>query len=112
MNIINNACQNIQDKGNLWIKTVKDGDDVRISIRNDGPPIPPQIIGKIFEPFFTTKDIGEGYGLGLSICYGIIDSHHGQIEVKSDHDQGTEFTITLPVKQSKRGDDYYGTNKL
>jgi PAS domain S-box-containing protein len=55
---------------------------------------------KIFDPFFTTKDVGKGTGLGLWICYQIIEKHWGQIAVNSQLGQGTEFVITLPVKQS------------
>lgn len=54
----------------------------------------------IFEPFFTTKEVGEGTGLGLSITYGIIEKHHGKIEVESTPGQGTEFTIKLPLQLS------------
>jgi signal transduction histidine kinase len=54
---------------------------------------------RIFEPFFTTKDVGVGTGLGLAISFGIIEQHKGKIEVNSHPGKGTEFVITLPVKQ-------------
>ena len=64
---------------------------------NDGPGIPDAILEKIFDPFFTTKPTGQGTGLGLSVSYGIIEDHGGEIEVASDAQSGTEFTIWLPL---------------
>lgn len=73
---------------------------ISVQIRDNGSGIPSQIKDKIFDPFFTTKDRGKGTGLGLWICYQIIEKHGGQIAVNSQLSQGTEFEITLPVKQS------------
>lgn len=56
----------------------------------------------IFEPFFTTKPVGEGTGLGLSIVYSIIETHHGTIHVDSIVNQGTTFTIRIPVKRPSK----------
>jgi len=104
MNIVNNAIQAISDKGQILITTRYkkaqngiDQDHVMISIKDTGAGIPEKIRNKIFDPFFTTKDVGEGTGLGLSISYGIIQQHHGKIEVQSEEGRGTEFIITLPV---------------
>ena len=58
--------------------------------------IPEDVCRRIFEPFFTTKDVGKGYGLGLSVSYGIIENHKGDITVKSMAGVGTTFYITLP----------------
>lgn len=69
---------------------------VQISIRDNGPGIPDDIKPKIFDPFFTTKEVGQGTGLGLGICFKIIQQHRGIIEVKSEIGQGSEFIITLP----------------
>jgi len=60
----------------------------------------PEVKAHIFEPFYTTKDVGQGTGLGLSITYGIIEQHHGNIDVISETGKGTEFIISLPRKQS------------
>ena len=68
-----------------------------ISFIDDGPGISSDIIDRVFEPFFTTKDIGKGTGLGLSICYGIIQSHNGEIRVESIEGEGATFTIELPI---------------
>ncbi|NEQ47352.1 MAG: PAS domain S-box protein [Leptolyngbya sp. SIOISBB] len=70
---------------------------VRIVISDNGPGIPAEIRDRIFDPFFTTKPVGDGTGLGLGICYQIVEKHQGQIQVKSSADQGTEFIITLPI---------------
>ena len=57
------------------------------------------VLDHIFEPFFTTKSEGKGVGLGLAIAYGIIERHHGSVEVQSALGKGTTFTVTLPVVQ-------------
>ena len=62
-----------------------------------------KISPKIFEPFFTTKEIGKGTGLGLAVCYGILTEHGGALDVQSTVGVGTTFTITLPGRQSNRG---------
>ncbi|NER02057.1 MAG: histidine kinase [Okeania sp. SIO3C4] len=82
----------------IKIQTEKiDGDRVKVSFWNNGPVIPSNIIKKLFDPFFTTKPVGQGRGLGLTNCYQIIQQHCGKIEVISNSEQGTEFTITLPT---------------
>ncbi|NEO84483.1 MAG: HAMP domain-containing protein [Spirulina sp. SIO3F2] len=70
--------------------------DVQISIRDTGPGMSPEVKAKIFDPFFTTKPVGKGTGLGLGICFKIIEQHRGNLEVLSEVGQGTEFLITLP----------------
>ncbi len=102
LNIITNAAQAIEGQGNIWIKTYKENDMAVIKIRDNGKGIPQENLKKIFEPFFTTKDVGQGTGLGLSIVYKIIEQHKGTITVQSEVGKGTEFTIKLPIKQSKQ----------
>ncbi|MNY42580.1 Sporulation kinase E [compost metagenome] len=70
---------------------------MKIGIKDTGPGMTEEVKQKIFEPFFTTKDVGEGTGLGLSIVFRIIENHHGQIDVITKVNHGTEFIITLPV---------------
>ncbi len=83
----------------LKIQTEKiDINQIRVSFWNNGPVIPANIIYKLFDPFFTTKPVGQGTGLGLTNCYQIVKQHGGKIEVISNSEHGTEFTITLPTK--------------
>ena len=68
----------------------------RVTIADEGPGIPPEILSHVFEPFFTTKEEGKGTGLGLSIALGIVQQHGGNIEVDSNPQKGTAFTVLLP----------------
>ena len=68
-----------------------------ISVRDTGTGIPEAIRSKIFDPFFTTKPVGQGTGLGLAISYGIVQDHHGSIEVESEEGVGTEFIVKIPL---------------
>ncbi len=102
LNLITNAAQAIETFGKITITTQLEQDKAIIKIADTGVGIPEQNLKKIFEPFFTTKPVGQGTGLGLSIVYKIIEQHNGTIDVKSKVGEGTEFTITLPVKQAKQ----------
>jgi two-component system NtrC family sensor kinase len=100
MNLIANAAQAMGDReagGTIKIVAARRANGVEITVADDGPGIPPDVIGKIFDPFFTTKDVGEGSGLGLSIVHGIVDRHGGRIEVDSHVGKGTTFRILLPT---------------
>jgi two-component system cell cycle sensor histidine kinase/response regulator CckA len=79
---------------------------VCLSVRDTGVGIPPDVQARLFEPFFTTKAPGEGTGLGLATCYGIVQQHHGAILVASELGHGTSFEIYLP--QAELGDEYLG----
>ena len=70
---------------------------VLLSVSDNGPGIPPEILDHVFEPFFTTKDVGKGTGLGLATVYGIVKQHEGMIDVSTDPDSGTTFTVYLPA---------------
>lgn len=105
MNLLTNAIQAMNSvkagkEKKIIISTERRNEHVVIRIADTGPGIPEEVRDKIFEPFFTTKEVGEGTGLGLSIVYNIIEKHHGKIAVLSEEGKGTEFVITLPLKQS------------
>jgi len=70
---------------------------VFLEVADSGPGIPPEIRAQIFEPFFTTKQHGQGTGLGLSLCRGIVEAHGGVIRVESELGQRTVFVVELPV---------------
>ncbi|WP_432714068.1 7TM diverse intracellular signaling domain-containing protein [Pedobacter sp.] len=103
MNLITNAVHAIkskpilQDEEFLTVKTWREDNLVKISIKDTGSGMPDEVKQKIFEPFYTTKDVGEGTGLGLSIVFRIIENHQGSIDVLTKINQGTEFIITLPL---------------
>jgi signal transduction histidine kinase len=97
MNLLANACDATPDGGSIWVSTRLDGDDACVTIRDDGPGMPPDILGRVFEPFFTTKDVGSGTGLGLAIAHGIVTAHGGRIEVESAVGKGTTFRVRLPA---------------
>ena len=108
VNIVANAHQAMRGSGSprrLTITTGRDrtGQQVRLAIADTGPGIPAAIRAKIFEPFFTTKPPGEGTGLGLSLCRGIVEEHGGTIGVESEPGQGTTFLIRLPVLPQPAG---------
>jgi len=95
MNILVNAAQAIKHRGEITVKTWREGDRVKIAISDTGVGIPPENLSKVFDPGFTTKGVGLGTGLGLSICYKIVQEHRGTIEAESSK-QGTTFTISIP----------------
>jgi signal transduction histidine kinase len=100
MNILTNCIQAIEDKGEIFIQTVSSDIWVKVIFKDTGTGMSPEVKAHIFEPFYTTKDVGKGTGLGLSITYGIIEQHHGNIDVISEPGIGTEFIISLPRSQS------------
>ncbi len=100
LNIISNAESEITlaHKGScLLVKTEAVDNIIRISITDDGPGIAGEYLTRIFDPFFTTKEVGKGAGLGLSVCYGIVNEHGGRIYAESELGKGATFVIELPV---------------
>lgn len=97
MNLLVNAAQAIETHGRITITTEQVGNTVQIEIRDTGKGIPLENLSRVFEPFFTTKPVGKGTGLGLSLSYGIIQKHHGTLDVQSTVGEGTSFRITLPI---------------
>jgi len=104
MNILSNAidellAHNELSQPQILIKTrLVENNKIEVRIRDNGTGIAPEIKDKIFDPFFTTKPVGQGTGMGLAICYQVVERHRGKIEVISELGEGTEFVVTLPVK--------------
>jgi PAS domain S-box-containing protein len=98
LNMIMNAKNAMPNGGELTLATLYENDSVKIRIADTGVGIPAENLDLIFEAFFTTKSDVKGVGLGLSVCFGIIKEHGGEIQVQSELGVGTTFTISLPVK--------------
>ena len=97
LNLFKNAKEAMPKGGILTVRTGKEDRKVLIHIQDTGVGIPEEIQDKVFDAFFTTKQKVKGVGLGLSVCYGIIKDHGGEIKVESEEDKGTTFTISLPI---------------
>ena len=99
LNLINNALYALKKNGGkIDITTRLKDHHVLVVVEDNGPGIPKANLDRIFDPFFTTKPVGEGNGLGLSICFGIIQKMGGEIDVHSTVDVGTRFDIRFPLK--------------
>ena len=103
MNLISNAIDAVEEKhknaktGRITIETFRSGNKAVIVVRDNGSGMSDDTKKKLFEPFYTTKEVGKGVGLGMSIVYGIIESHKGSICIESEMNIGTTFTIELPL---------------
>jgi len=96
-NLIENAIQAMGGAGTLTVRSMREGEFVRVEICDDGPGIPEEIIERIFTPFFTTKPFGEGTGLGLDLAWRIVvEKHHGNLRVES-RPGDTRFIVLLPL---------------
>ena len=99
MNVLVNAGQAIEGKGEIFVRTCREKDQVLVEIRDTGKGIAKEHLDSIFEPGFTTKGCGIGTGLGLTIVQQIIEKHNGRVDVESEPGKGTTFRIILPIEQ-------------
>jgi len=97
LNLICNGLDAINGKGYLQLSLSQKEDHIIFVIKDDGYGIDPENMNQLFDPFFTTKPTGQGIGIGLSTCYNIIRQHHGEILVQSKKEEGTTFTVLLPL---------------
>ncbi len=101
MNLVVNAAHAIgPERGSITIRTGTEGSNVWFEVADTGSGIPKDSLARIFDPFYTTKAVGKGTGLGLSLAYGIVQKHHGRIEVQTEVGSGTTFRVTLPIEQA------------
>lgn len=109
LNLINNAFYAVSEKRNasaeanksfepaVTLTTIKVGNEIRITVRDNGDGIPQTLLDKVFQPFFTTKPTGQGTGLGLSLSYDIVKAHGGELRVETKEGEGSTFIIQLPI---------------
>ena len=101
-NLIDNAADAVDGKGEIVLRTRREGDFVIVDVQDNGPGIPAEIKDRIFDPFFTTKPVGQGTGLGLDISYNIVvNKHRGDIKVNSEPGK-TVFEVWLPLNFEAR----------
>ena len=104
LNLLVNAAQAIgPGRGLIVVRSGDAGDEVWVEVEDDGSGIAPEHLARVFDPFFTTKPVGRGTGLGLSLSYGIVQKHHGRIDVRSEPGRGSCFRVTLPVRRPGTG---------
>jgi signal transduction histidine kinase len=109
LNIVVNAAHAVADvvqgsgrKGRIVVCTVRDGDEVVVTIRDTGAGIPAAIRHRVFEPFFTTKEIGKGTGQGLAIARSVVvEKHGGELTFETEEGKGTTFFLRLPIDGSR-----------
>lgn len=103
MNLVVNAAQAIgPERGTITLRNGVDGERVWLEVSDSGCGIDQEHLAKIFDPFFTTKPVGQGTGLGLSLSYGIVKKHGGQISVQSQPGVGSTFRVELPIRQARQ----------
>jgi signal transduction histidine kinase len=99
LNILTNAVLACAPGGKVGLSTVLKGDEVLITIVDNGPGVPEELAGRIFEPFFTTRPVGQGTGLGLSIAHTVVDAHGGRIALEQAPGGGASFVVHLPLER-------------
>jgi CheY-like chemotaxis protein len=96
-------CETVREPVKVRTGEIPQGEYVRISVKDSGHGIAPEVIDRIFEPFFTTKPAGRGTGLGLALVHSVVSEHKGFIDVASELGQGTTFTVWLPQTHEVEG---------
>jgi two-component system NtrC family sensor kinase len=97
LNLISNAIDAIGKNGRVRVKSIRSAGEILVSVTDNGPGIPEEMLRKVFDPFFTTKSAGKGTGLGLWISYGIMEKMGGNISVNSKVGESTTFVVRIPV---------------
>ena len=110
INLLINAIQASPVGAEVNVCATQDGDHHTVTVEDSGTGVDDETIDRLFEPFFTTKDVGEGSGLGLSITLGIVEQHHGALQLQNRYDEhnevkGVRATMALPVVVSEESDD-------
>lgn len=101
INLLVNAQDALNEQpGEVTLRSERQGEFIIVQVQDTGAGIPKEHLNRIFDPFFTTKPPGKGTGLGLATCFRIIDQHRGTIEVESVPEQGTTFTVKIPIAPS------------
>jgi two-component system NtrC family sensor kinase len=103
INLLINAAQAMTERGQVFVSTYQEGEEVVLVVRDTGEGMTPEVQAKLFQPFFSTRAIGEGAGMGLAVVHGIVSAHAGRIQVESQPGQGSTFTIRLPVGPPGQG---------
>jgi signal transduction histidine kinase len=98
LNLLNNARDAMPEGGTVTVRTMRDGTRALAEVSDTGTGMTPEIRDRIFDPFFTTKDVGKGTGLGLTVSYGIVRAHGGDIEVETSPGRGTLFRLVFPLR--------------
>jgi len=96
-NLVLNAAQAVGPSGRIVVRTAVAGNEIRVVVSDDGCGIEPDVVPRIFEPFFTTREVGQGIGLGLTVCNDVVRALGGHIEVDSVPGKGSTFTLHLPT---------------
>jgi two-component system, NtrC family, sensor kinase len=95
--IVTNSLDFCKSGSTIVIGAVLEGSSVKLSIRDNGPGIAPEMLPKVFDPFFTTKEVGQGMGMGLAMCYVIMEECNGGIDVNSEKGKGTTVILDIPA---------------
>ena len=106
LNLIMNGLEALSDQaGDVWVTTAEHPNEVVVSVRDGGAGMSSATLKNLFQPFFTTKPVGKGIGLGLAVVHGIVEAHHGRVEVESAPGHGSCFKVILPRPPARPGED-------